>query len=229
MPAQLSREVPSILVSELYAKGSPRPDPLVVRTFVTTSNWHLRATLTPLEDDVVALIERLPLADYEGRVLERWARVEWQPWRFGSRRPWGGPAPSQRRRAALGGWGTPRDRNNVRNRVLANAIARANAPRTAAGLAPIEGATNHTLRRTFASLLYEAGASPAYVMAAMGHTSSGLALEVYARKLERERDTGARMDALLRGAGWAQTGTSSVSEPLPVLVEDNISADKPAC
>lgn len=124
--------------------------------------------------------------------------------------------------------GTPRDRNNVRNRVLANAIARANAARAAAGLAPIEGTTNHTLRRTFASLLYEAGASPAHLMAAMGHSSSSLALEVYARKMERERDTGARMDALLRGADWAQTGTSSVSEPLPVLVEDNATAGKPA-
>ncbi|MEO5577277.1 MAG: tyrosine-type recombinase/integrase [Gaiellaceae bacterium] len=104
--------------------------------------------------------------------------------------------------------GTARDRNNVRNRVLANAIKRANATRAKAGLPAIEGVTNHTLRRTFASLLYEAGASPAHVMAAMGHTSSSLALEVYARKMERNRDTGARMDALLRGADWAQAGTS---------------------
>ncbi|MFL5962090.1 MAG: site-specific integrase [Gaiellaceae bacterium] len=36
-----------------------------------------------------------------------------------------------------------------------------------------ERVTNHTLRRTFASLLYEAGASPAYVMSQMGHTSAG--------------------------------------------------------
>ena len=70
-----------------------------------------------------------------------------------------------------------------------------------------EGATNHTCRRTFASLLYEAGASPAYVMAQLGHTSSALALEVYAKKMERQRDTGARMDALIRGADWAPSGT----------------------
>jgi integrase len=68
--------------------------------------------------------------------------------------------------------------------------------------------TNHSLRRTFASLLYEAGASPAYVMSQMGHTSSALALEVYAKKMERSRDTGARMDALLRGADWAPMGTN---------------------
>jgi hypothetical protein len=55
-------------------------------------------------------------------------------------------------------------------------------------------------------------------MAQMGHTSSALALEVYARKMERQRDTGARMDALIRGADWAQIGTNHVerSSSLPV-------------
>jgi hypothetical protein len=80
------------------------------------------------------------------------------------------------------------------------------------------GVTNHTCRRTFASLLYEAGASPTYVMAQLGHTSSALALEVYAKKMERQRDTGARMDALIRAADWAQAGTNStvVVDSLPV-------------
>lgn len=55
--------------------------------------------------------------------------------------------------------------------------------------------------------MYEAGASPSYVMAQMGHSSSALALEVYAR-MQRDRDTGARMDALVRGADWAQMGTN---------------------
>lgn len=39
-------------------------------------------------------------------------------------------------------------------------------------------------------------------MSQMGHTSSALALEVYARKMERRGDTGERMDALSRGAEW---------------------------
>ncbi len=64
------------------------------------------------------------------------------------------------------------------------------------------------MRRTFASLLYESGASPAYVMAQMGHESAALALEVYSKVMERKRDTGERMDALVRGADWAQTGTN---------------------
>jgi hypothetical protein len=45
----------------------------------------------------------------------------------------------------------------------------------------------------------------------MGHTSSALALEVYAKKMERQRDTGARMDALVRGADWAPMGTSDAT------------------
>jgi len=62
--------------------------------------------------------------------------------------------------------------------VLARAIEKADKARAEAGMPAIQtGVTNHTLRRTFASLLYEAGASPAYVMAQMGHASSALALK----------------------------------------------------
>lgn len=67
------------------------------------------------------------------------------------------------------------------------------------------GITNHSLRRSYASLLYEAGANPAYVMSQMGHTNSGLALEIYAKKMEVQRDTGQRMDALVR-PDWNGTG-----------------------
>ena len=109
--------------------------------------------------------------------------------------------------------GTPRDRSNVRGRVLEPTLVKANKKRREAGLAPIQdGVTNHSLRRTFASLLYEAGASPAYVMAQMGHTSSALALDIYARVIQRKRDTGERVDALLRGADWAQAGTSQLDD-----------------
>jgi integrase len=107
--------------------------------------------------------------------------------------------------------GTKRERSNITRQILRPAIAAANKKRARAGLPLIaSGITNHTLRRTFASLLYEAGASPAFVMSQMGHTSSALALEVYARKMERQRDTGERMDALVRGADWAQMGTNDL-------------------
>jgi integrase len=120
--------------------------------------------------------------------------------------------------------GTRRHRANVARDALRPAIKAANKKRAEKELPPIgEGVTNHTLRRTFASLLYEAGASPAYVMAQMGHTSADLALEVYARKMERKRDTGQRMDALIRGADWAQTGTSEMAtvESMPALATKN--------
>jgi integrase len=109
--------------------------------------------------------------------------------------------------------GTMRDRHNVRARVLAGAVEKASAALVAAGKSPLPaGVTNHTLRRTFCALLYEAGASPGYVMNEMGHSSAALALELYTRVMERKRDTGERMDALLRGADWAQTGTNNAGE-----------------
>lgn len=115
--------------------------------------------------------------------------------------------------------GTARERSNITRQILRPAIDVGSKARAKAGLPPIaSGITNHTLRRTFASLLYEAGASPAYVMSQMGHTSSALALEVYARKMERQRDTGERMDALVRGADWAPTGTNAIESPESVAV-----------
>jgi len=108
------------------------------------------------------------------------------------------------------GKGIPFNRSNVRQRILGGAIAAANNKLRRRSSEPLiaEGITNQTCRRTFASLLYEAGASHAYVMAQMAHTSSALALEVYARKMDRQRETGARMDALIRGADWTQMGTN---------------------
>ena len=54
----------------------------------------------------------------------------------------------------------------------------------------------------------------------MGDSDPSLALEIYTKVIERKRDVGARMDALIRGAAWAQTGTSSAeSEFLPRALE----------
>jgi integrase len=118
--------------------------------------------------------------------------------------------------------GTRRNRSNVTRQILEPAVTAASAALAAAGKPAVQdGVTNHTLRRTFASLLYEAEASPAYVMSQMGHTSSALALEVYAKVMERKRDTGERMDALIRGADWAAMGSNDETEPVDVLEPDN--------
>jgi hypothetical protein len=43
-------------------------------------------------------------------------------------------------------------------------------------------------------------------MSQLGHASAALALEVYAKVQQRQRDTGARMDALIRPPDWALRG-----------------------
>jgi hypothetical protein len=46
-------------------------------------------------------------------------------------------------------------------------------------------------------------------MAMMGHRTSAMALDVYARKLDRDRDTGARLDALIKGPERTQMGMAT--------------------
>ena len=41
-------------------------------------------------------------------------------------------------------------------------------------------------------------------MAQAGHESAAMALEVYAKAMERKRDTGERLDALVKGADWEE-------------------------
>jgi integrase len=124
--------------------------------------------------------------------------------------------------------GTTLNRNNIRTRVVGKAVERANVALAKAETPTIQGrVTNHSLRRTFASLLYEAGASPAYVMSQMGHTSSALALEVYAKKMARSRDTGARMDALIQGADWAQRAQTAPPLAKPFAEEATEEAANP--
>jgi integrase len=112
--------------------------------------------------------------------------------------------------------GRARDRGNSRGR-LRTILKRANAKRAEQGLAPIAALTNHTCRRTFASLMYEAGAQPTDVMGQLGHKSSKLALEVYARRMKRDRDTGKRIDALVQ---WAQMGTNDDSDSEALAQEE---------
>ena len=72
-----------------------------------------------------------------------------------------------------------------------------------AGRSRIEGLTNHSLRRTFASLLYHEGRSPRYVMKQMGHTDPALALAIYAEVIGDDPDFENRdRDSLIRDADF---------------------------
>ncbi len=75
------------------------------------------------------------------------------------------------------------------------------------------------------SLLYKAGATPPEVIAQAGHKSAAIALEVYARKMKRERDTGAGMDALV---DWAKMGTNGTEEAIDVASLDAEEEREPA-
>lgn len=78
--------------------------------------------------------------------------------------------------------------SNIRNRLLAECVARANVKCEAEGkmLLP-DKVTPHTLRRTFASLALAAGRHPRWVMAQLGHTDARLTLNVYAQVMPRQR------------------------------------------
>jgi integrase len=99
--------------------------------------------------------------------------------------------------------------NNVRNRTLRGAIERANE-RLAKKRLPLIPAKlkTHELRHTFASLLFEAGATVPYVMDQLGHADPKVTLSIYTHVLGRKPDHGKRLDALVRGADWAPLGTS---------------------
>jgi integrase len=104
--------------------------------------------------------------------------------------------------------GRQRDRSQARDFALAPAIKVAGEMLAAAGSAPLpSGLTHHSLRRTFASILYALGENPPYVMSQLGHTDPSLALTHYARVMSRRDGEADRLGALVRGADSALIGT----------------------
>jgi Phage integrase family len=75
--------------------------------------------------------------------------------------------------------------------------------------ASIPGAvTFHSLRRSYATLMAEAGASPAYTMRQIGHSKAAFALELYT-DVKVRRDAGPdRIGALLRACEMAHSGAN---------------------
>ena len=102
------------------------------------------------------------------------------------------------------GSGARRTKDNLAARVLRPAVRRANARRAARDLPPLpDSVTPHTLRRTYISLLLEAGAPMPYVMQQVGHADASTTLEIYARvSATRDRQgMGQAFDDLLDGGG----------------------------
>lgn len=83
-----------------------------------------------------------------------------------------------------------------------------------AGSAPLPaGLTPHSLRRTFASVLYALGVSQPEVMAKMGHTDPKLAPSIYAQAMRRDEGEGDRLRALIEALIGHQWGPAPISRP----------------
>jgi integrase len=108
--------------------------------------------------------------------------------------------------------GTALTATNVRRRILAVAVRKANRALAERGSEPLQPRlTPHSLRRTFASLLFAVGEQPPYVMQQMGHTSANLTLAVYAREMDRRDGEPERLKALVEGRDWAASGQQEAS------------------
>jgi integrase len=106
--------------------------------------------------------------------------------------------------------GTPRNKDNVRKHVLAPVIKRATELRTKRGALPFPAITPHALRRTYISLMLEAGAPVHYVMGQVGHEDSKTTLEIYAQVQKRlsRKSVQKAFDALLADAGESRASDS---------------------
>ena len=120
--------------------------------------------------------------------------------------------------------GTPQTRQNVRRRVLAPAIKRANEELKELGIEPIGNVSPHGLRRTFASLRAACGDDPVYIAQQIGHEDVAFTLRTYAHAVKRrDRLTGAHRQAFDEALDWAALGTTanSEAEALPSLGTGN--------
>jgi integrase len=91
--------------------------------------------------------------------------------------------------------GRRRDKDNVRLRVVAPVVARANELRAARDQPPLRAhVTPHTLRRTYITYLIAAGYDLPHVQAQVGHLDPSVTLSVYAtgHTQSRPRATQAR-------------------------------------
>jgi integrase len=127
--------------------------------------------------------------------------------------------------------GRPRNKENISRRVLGPTVDRANDLRAERDRPPLPKVTPHALRRTYISLMIEAGAPLPYVMSQVGHADSRTTLEIYAQVQKRlsRRQVHRAFDDLLASAGNSSTdvptatgGKMSQLTPDAVAIEDDL-------
>jgi integrase len=119
--------------------------------------------------------------------------------------------------------------DNLRTRVIGAAAKLASEDLVARGRPPLPEAvladgtlrriSPHSLRRTFASILYALGEDPGVVMDEMGHSGPGLSLRVYRQSMRRDDNEKAALRALVNGEDWSAFRLSSGGEDVSVPVE----------
>jgi integrase len=96
---------------------------------------------------------------------------------------------------------------NVRQRVLAPAVAKANEALVLAGRQTIPALTPHALRHTYCSLLISQGEDLATVAAQMRHADPSTTLRIYTHVMKHRRSGVAeRLDAAIWGDSPARSG-----------------------
>ena len=112
------------------------------------------------------------------------------------------------------GTGGRRDKGNLRTKVLAQTLRRADKILIERDHVPLPlGVTPHKLRHTFASIMVAIGKDPVAVMKALGHTDPGFTLKVYAHLMARDEKERRRLKALVEGER-----VLAVEAPLPEVV-----------
>jgi len=104
--------------------------------------------------------------------------------------------------------GNRRNKDNVRLRVIAPVVARANQIRAALDRPPIRAhVTPHTFRRTYITYMIAAGYDLPYVQAQVGHADPAVTLSIYAQVMRRaDRD---QLRAEIRGLLGVTHATSN--------------------
>jgi integrase len=189
--------------------GKTMPDRKMHALFATAICTGLRiGELLALRWREVNLAEgRLTVIDSKteagaGRAIDLWPELRDELTTYKASTAYGDPADYVFATAT----GRADTRGNVAKR-LKRVVQRANETLAEEDLSPIaDELSPHSLRRTFASLLYLKGENPVYVMHQMGHADPKLALRIYTKVMgeQRRRGPGARLICVLDGARWTR-------------------------
>jgi hypothetical protein len=119
--------------------------------------------------------------------------------------------------------------SNIRNRLLAKAVERANARLTEDGGQPLPDGTT-PLAAADVHLDPAGGrADPRYVMSQVGHTDPSMTLRVHAQVIRSNRDHGREVDELVGAADWAPMGTNGGPEEAAPIAPPTPERENPLC